>query len=1153
MFPLCLALAKRCEAEVAWDATLVDLACDSCWVVSRLAAAHSELLEEATNSLFRFTVSLRGLVKISEDQSKMAKVVAAASTALAEVPTDVNTLMVSMLKCDVMQGKRLKEPQGVAAAQLISEQVLSLPSLPGRSKLLMALATAAKEAGKHLPKDADSGGAVVHLLLAVAAVSEQLAQDESSEEAAEAASSVPAVCQAVDEASSVCLDICFSSLIRCCGSLSVLAAEGSCALQLLQKAIRKVHLRPEALVLLKGNMRRLWRYPEADDWRIPQARLRGLLHSIFQAGEVSKTTSLAWASSSGTRASLDFTILLMLVRRARQEQPAMPKKKRRKKRSDPINEEVDEALEALTAPSSEELLLDEVFEMLTAVEPSERYHAFGIFLMDLAAWCSKMKSSALPWGALVPDEVIAELDEDMSFRVLGQGVQLASRFLLEHGLPDELDAEEVDTSVLLEMMEEKEGSIALALSHGLRSLCIIEALLTQTPGQSREEVQCRKQTQDLQGLLMRSLSVNHPATFFRALCLSLGVKGKAPKGNASTLLAEQEFVSHLSSRVMRAAAKALKDRRDIRDDDEEAEEGSATSREAIIQHVCKRFLSGHAEMSTSWDFLDEICRFSQSSSMLSSALPKAGTFLASLETSPDEAATRAAVKCCQCVETMVSTLGHGILPKLNDITQPLLDLAQQVVQSSQSSESALDLDGQILQALGALCRSVGGVLSPFLGQFLQVVCAPASLLRTKSLEELATQLVDGVPHRLLLKEVQKATVDPFKDSEMDLEEAMLRSQRLSTFYLWILVKATPEFAASHDIMPSLLRLFGCSGSAVKAFLSTADAQEIPSRLLKREPSMELITSSNMQDLSWSNVAQDASLQRLQMLGGACFARFCLFLEPDDVKTRIAKVLDWARGKQDKLLARPKNEVRDEDASKTLALMAALTTLAVEAEGLAEELLMPLANKDISSALKASHSVALRLAREKLPRKKRRTLSGSRTDKEVLSSQSWWWYDVAMACLNFLGLAFKQGSNSGPEAKVWAESFEELLEPCVSILDVFEFLAVDDAICSGLARVLQSALVAMTASSAEDGVKRMMQAVLEKTRSEDAEVVLMALRCAHRIWSDLGIQVVMSLSEVVMYTSELQDHEDSRVETEVKAMVRTIEDCTGESLHDAMKT
>jgi hypothetical protein len=34
--------------------------------------------------------------------------------------------------------------------------------------------------------------------------------------------------------------------------------------------------------------------------------------------------------------------------------------------------------------------------------------------------------------------------------------------------------------------------------------------------------------------------------------------------------------------------------------------------------------------------------------------------------------------------------------------------------------------------------------------------------------------------------VQKATVDPFKDSEMDLEEAMLRSQRRLAFFVAIL-------------------------------------------------------------------------------------------------------------------------------------------------------------------------------------------------------------------------------------------------------------------------------------------------------------------------------------------------------------------------------
>jgi len=878
--------------------------------------------------------------------------------------------------------------------------------------------------------------------------------------------------------------------------------------------------------------------------------------------EVSKMNCLSVAGSSGTRVSLDFSILLLLVHRTSQGKPVMaPKKKRRKKKI--FYDEEDEAeLDALTAPTTEDVVLDEVFEMLTGVEAYCRYHAFGMLLMVLAAWAAKMQSFTLPWSTLLPDEVMEDLDEDASFKILRLGLQLASRFLSEHGLPENLDLEEVDTSVLLEMTEEKEGDIALALCHGLRALCVVEAMLAHSSGQSREEVQCRKQSKDLHGLLLRSLSVNHPGTFFRGLCLSLGVKGSAPKGNASTALADQEFLSRLSSSIMRGAAKALKDRRDLRQDenmeeDEEDERGFSAEAAMAIQHVCKRFLSSHTsdagDMSTAWEFLDEICRFSQrqaSSSLLSSALPKAGIFLKSLPGTLDRGTTMAAVKCCQCVETMVSSLGHGILPGLNDIMEPLLDLASKprALKGKLLENSESNLDGQVLHSLAALCRSVGGMLSPFLGKFLEVLCAPAAE-RTKSLEELGKQLVAGVPHRLLIKEVQTATVDPFKDatSVEALDEGLIRSQRLATFYLWILGNATPEFVASHQIMPAFLRICEISGSSVKLFLSSgADVQDIPLRLLKRE-------TLSLEDLSWSAVADDASLQKLQMLGGACFARFCLRLEPEEVKTRVAKVLDWARGKHDKLLARPKGEAKDEDASKTLALMSALTTLAAEAEGLAEELLMPLANKDISSALKSSHTFALRLAREKLPRKKRRLSSGAeRSNKEVLTNQSWWWYDVSVACLNFLALSFRQGAQSA-DTQIWEESLEEVLEPCVAMIDVFEFLGAEDTIASGLSKALQPAFVALTATSAEDGVKRMMQAILEKTRSEDPEVTLAALRCAHRIWSDLGVQVVMSLSEVVMYTSELQDHEDSRVEAEVKAMVRTIEDCTGESLHESMKT
>ncbi|CAK9050569.1 unnamed protein product, partial [Durusdinium trenchii] len=676
------------------------------------------------------------------------------------------------------------------------------------------------------------------------------------------------------------------------------------------------------------------------------------------------------------------------------------------------------------------------------------------------------------------------------------------------------------------------------------------------------EVECRKQALALKGLLLRSLCVNHPVTFFSGLCLSLGIKGKAPKGNAATLLVDQDFSLHFSSCVMSSAAAALKDRHDLREEEEEDdEEGPKWTPlcAAVSEHVCKRFLSSEGDcevMSRAWHLLGDLCRFSRGQAygpLLSLALPKAGAFLA-LDTL-DAAGASAAVACCQCVRSIVSSLGHGILERLKDIVKPLLALALQ----PKAIESEVDLDGEVLLTLSALCRSVGGFLSPFLKKFLEVACSPATLERSKALQDLGKDLVEGVPHRLLLKEVQAATVDPFK-GDGELEEGLLRSQRLVCFYLWILKKATPEFVAAQDMMPALLRLFGISGSAVNSFLrqpapdgSAIDAQEIPVRLLKRDLMPSLITSSSIEDLSWANVAHAASLNQLQLLGGAAFARFCLFLEPEEVKTRIAKVLDWARGKQERLLSRPKAEPKDEDASKALALLAALTTLTAEADGLAEELLMPLTSKDISSALQSCHALALRLVKEKAPKKKRR-LSQPRAAKEVLSGHSWWWFDVATSCLKFLALAFKQGStkHAREEVKIWGESLEDLQDVTVAIFDLFEFLPSDD-LTGALSQALQSALVAMTSAAPGDAVKRLMQAILEKTRGEDAEVKLQALRCAHRMWTDLGVQVVTCLSEVIMYTSELQDDEDPRVESAVKALVRTIEDCTGESLQEAMQT
>lgn len=88
-----------------------------------------------------------------------------------------------------------------------------------------------------------------------------------------------------------------------------------------------------------------------------------------------------------------------------------------------------------------------------------------------------------------------------------------------------MDLEEVDTRSF-----PNEEDMLLALSHGFRGLCVLEALFTRAPASRAAFAQCRKAAEELRALLFRSLCVNHPVTFFRGLCLSLGVKARAPKG-----------------------------------------------------------------------------------------------------------------------------------------------------------------------------------------------------------------------------------------------------------------------------------------------------------------------------------------------------------------------------------------------------------------------------------------------------------------------------------------------------------------------------------------------------------------------------------------------------------------------------------------------
>merc|ERR1719468_1231451 len=120
-----------------------------------------------------------------------------------------------------------------------------------------------------------------------------------------------------------------------------------------------------------------------------------------------------------------------------------------------------------------------------------------------------------------------------------------------------------------------------------------------------------------------------------------------------------------------------------------------------------------------------------------------------------------------------------------------------------------------------------------------------------------------------------------------------------------------------------------------------------------------------------------------------------------------------------------------------------------------------------------------------------------------------------------------------------------------MLDVLEYLPPTDSspVADAWQQAVQKALVALASASNPDKVKQLLVTVLSKSRSDDVEVRMCAVRACHKLWQDLGIQMISGLSEVVMFASELLEDEDDRVEKAVRLMIKTIEECTGESLQE----
>jgi len=411
-----------------------------------------------------------------------------------------------------------------------------------------------------------------------------------------------------------------------------------------------------------------------------------------------------------------------------------------------------------------------------------------------------------------------------------------------------------------------------------------------------------------------------------------------------------------------------------------------------------------------------------------------------------------------------------------------------------------------------------------------------------------------------------------------LEVNLVELQRLAVLFVLIFSSASADFVSSmlDASADSLLRLLTAGSLTVCAFLRSGGlVDEVPVKVLRRDFEQPTLVAGAPEDLNWTEWCSQGVVIKLTALSAAAFTHFSLRLSVDNLKPRFLKVLDWSRNLQTSALARQSTRkasaavdaVADaDDACRVLAICSVMQGLTVEAPDISEVLFLPVALNDIVSCLTAARRCALQLAeKQRVAAKKRKRAAaeaGAAASTEavaarpgkVLHEHTWWWLEVIYIVLGFVGQALRTAGGSASQAKIVEDAVEALVEPCADVLDVCEFLPAleDSALSRAFLEAVQAALVALAAASDSQRVKRLLSAVLNKTRGDDAERRLCAVKACHKIWLDIGVQAVSGLSEVLMYGVELLEDEDPRVETAVRALVKTMEECTGESLQEHLK-
>jgi len=217
-----------------------------------------------------------------------------ASSALVDASLDSGLLQQLVQHTPALKGKQLNTLRGCAAAELLCSQVVGLSNLDaGSSDLLVTLSKSSQDAAAQLAKVLAAGKthehqpAALHLLLAVAALSEHLDSGDRVAADGKASEFVSTVCASLSTACSALgkhlTEPMLAAVVRSCGALARLAGVPTTAGKAISEAMPPpmqtcldglghfaAPLGSDIMGLLRGNLQRPPRVaPSGTPWRRP--------------------------------------------------------------------------------------------------------------------------------------------------------------------------------------------------------------------------------------------------------------------------------------------------------------------------------------------------------------------------------------------------------------------------------------------------------------------------------------------------------------------------------------------------------------------------------------------------------------------------------------------------------------------------------------------------------------------------------------------------------------------------------------------------------------------------------------------------------------------------------------------------------------------